>query len=346
MAQCNETAAAANGKDEQVLTFSYIDHCIDKFPSAPPSPPPDGPHTNLQVVYKDHHIDIPTTYILPPQPSYFFRLSPEIRMMIYKYLIPPAKKVRASGVYDHKKHPKEWIFSTKNYLEQPLLSQLWREARQFILQYGSFIFKKTSEDGGLWWNPEEDTLAFHLDYSESFMPHALEGLQGLEQVHSIELDHWQARCMTVTIQWLRLEDGGERQICSVVICFRTPPHVEKHFIPKYFSHVRTIRVWFDDSVSSACEMACFYMGQSNLETCMHQIDAYAKAWQKMDHDNVHFWQQYGLYFSPSSDEVTDGQLMYYAKPRSELVGIEPVEGAYTLISFDELAEEGGKWDNF
>lgn len=90
----------------------------------------------------------------PTSPGALFMLPPELRREIYKGLLPPRKIVKARGAYNYPGRPKKWTFYSLNAVSQPLLTQLCKETRDFILQKGTFIFNDGKEEGGLWWDPE------------------------------------------------------------------------------------------------------------------------------------------------------------------------------------------------
>lgn len=93
-------------------------------------------------------------------PTALFRLPPEIRHMIYKYLIPPPKAIRAASFH----RPTKPEFYTGNHLLQPILAQLCAETRAFILNHGTYIFNKSDTESGLWWNPKHDVLVFEQEW--------------------------------------------------------------------------------------------------------------------------------------------------------------------------------------
>lgn len=130
-------------------------------------------------------------------PTSLFRLPPELRLMIWKLLLPGCRvfKARSSGASmdPRRSDDRRFVFGFDSKVSQPILSQICAESRQCLLDYGhgQFIFGLEGETG-LWWGPE-DVLLFDQDWCLAWSTPSLEGLSGLERVKNIALDPIQAR---------------------------------------------------------------------------------------------------------------------------------------------------------
>lgn len=130
-------------------------------------------------------------------PTSLFRLPPELRLMIWKLLLPGRRviKARSSGAHmdPRRSDDRRFVFGFDSKVSQPILSQICAESRQCLLDYGhgQFIFGLEGETG-LWWGPE-DVLLFDEDWCSGWSTPSLEGLKGLDCVKNIALDSVQAR---------------------------------------------------------------------------------------------------------------------------------------------------------
>lgn len=125
-------------------------------------------------------------------PTSLFRLPPELRLMIWKLLLPGRRvfKARSSGAHmdPRRSDDRRFVFGFDSKVLQPILSQICAESRQCLLDYGQgqFIFGLEGETG-LWWGPE-DVLLFDQDWCLGWSTPSLEGLNGLDCVKNIALD--------------------------------------------------------------------------------------------------------------------------------------------------------------
>ncbi|KAG6357186.1 hypothetical protein INS49_015064 [Diaporthe citri] len=129
-------------------------------------------------------------------PTSLFRLPPELRLMIWKFLLPGRRvfKARSSGAHmdPRRSDDRRFVFGFDSKVSQPILSQICAESRQCLLDYGhgQFIFGLEGE-AGLWWGPE-DVLLFDQDWCLGWSTPSLEGLKALDRVKNIALDSVQA----------------------------------------------------------------------------------------------------------------------------------------------------------
>lgn len=129
-------------------------------------------------------------------PTSLFRLPPELRLMIWKLLLPGRRvfKARSSGASmdPRRSDDRRFVFGFDSKVSQPILSQICAESRQFLLDcgHGQFIFGLEGE-AGLWWGPD-DVLLFDQEWCLGWSTPSLEGLKGLERVRNIALDPIQA----------------------------------------------------------------------------------------------------------------------------------------------------------
>lgn len=129
-------------------------------------------------------------------PTSLFRLPPELRLMVWKLLLPGRRvlKARSFGARldPRRSDDRRFVFGFDSKVSQPILSQLCAESRQCLLDHGhgQFIFGLEGETG-LWWGPE-DVLLFDQDWCIGWSTPSLEGLKGLDFVKNIALDSTQA----------------------------------------------------------------------------------------------------------------------------------------------------------
>lgn len=122
-------------------------------------------------------------------------LPPEIRQLIWEDAIRESKTVQLGGRFDQETG--SWvIFFPRQLVQQPSLTQVCRETRDFMLGIGDFIFGKGPAERGLWWNPKVDILLFTHRWDLRFEWCALEGLRGLEKVKNVVIDQDLARWMS------------------------------------------------------------------------------------------------------------------------------------------------------
>ncbi|KAI7779011.1 hypothetical protein LA080_001441 [Diaporthe eres] len=129
-------------------------------------------------------------------PTSLFHLPPELRLVIWKFLLPGRRVIKARSfgarLDPRRRDDRRFVFGFDSKFSQPILSQICAESRQFLLNFGhgQFIFGLEGETG-LWWGPE-DLLLFDQDWCIGWSTPSLEGLKGLDCVKNIALDSTQA----------------------------------------------------------------------------------------------------------------------------------------------------------
>lgn len=129
-------------------------------------------------------------------PTSLFRLPPELRLMVWKLLLPGRRVLKArsfgAGLDPRRRDDRRFVFGFDSKVSQPILSQICAESRQCLLDFGhgQFIFGLEGETG-LWWGPE-DILLFDQDWCLGWSTPSLEGLKGLDRVKNIALASVQA----------------------------------------------------------------------------------------------------------------------------------------------------------
>jgi hypothetical protein len=130
-------------------------------------------------------------------PTSLFRLPPELRVMIWKLLLPSRRvlKARSSGATMDPRRidDRRFVFGFDSKVSQPILSQICAESRQCLLDYGNgqFVFGLEGE-AGLWWGPQ-DVLLFDQEWCLRWATPSLQGLKSLDFVKNIALDATQAQ---------------------------------------------------------------------------------------------------------------------------------------------------------
>lgn len=146
-------------------------------------------------------------------PTSLFRLPPELRLMIWKLLLPGRRvfKARSSGsnLDPRRGDDRRFVFGFDSKASQPILSQICAESRQCLLDHGNgqYIFGLKGE-AGLWWGPE-DVLLFDREWWLRWATPSLEGLKGLDCVKNIALDADQARY--IYYEYALVEDDNTNQ---------------------------------------------------------------------------------------------------------------------------------------
>lgn len=297
-----------------------------------------APNPTLTLVFLDQYTqDSPpddisspapaTETVVPTQPlapGAFFRLPAEIRSMVYKLLLPKPKIIRASARYRTAKRsngPKRWEFHTGDDLKavQPQLSHICAESRAFLMQHGSYIFKKDKNEGGIWWNSKHDVLVFERWWWEcDHYAYALENLQGLEHVHHVGLDPKNARSLGYQVHYARgpgmtrFADlpgtQSARDVSRVNLAFyptfqetlESQVSIAKvgAFPPQLFPCLRSIAVVFvppylagNDSLHkhtarylrSGPDSVRFELGATEIATVRHQLGRYKQFWFNIDY---------------------------------------------------------------
>lgn len=125
-----------------------------------------------------------------------FRLPPELRLAIWKFLLPGRKVVRARScgatLDPRRTDDRRFVFGFDSKVSQPILSRICAESRQYLLDYGQgqFVFG-LGDEAGLWWGPQ-DVLLFAQDWCLKWSTPSLQGLKGLDYVKKVALDATQA----------------------------------------------------------------------------------------------------------------------------------------------------------
>ncbi|POS77882.1 hypothetical protein DHEL01_v203721 [Diaporthe helianthi] len=114
-----------------------------------------------------------------------FRLPSELRLMIWKFLVPDRKVLRArscgTNLDPRRTDDRRFVFGFDTKVSQPIISQICAESRQCLLNHGNghFVFGLGHETG-LWWGPQ-DVLLFAQD-CRTGMPHFLEYFVALNEL--------------------------------------------------------------------------------------------------------------------------------------------------------------------
>lgn len=178
-----------------------------------------------------------------------YRLAPELRLMIWQLLLPGRRvlSVRTRNESD----PQNARLVLEGHPRQPILSQICQESRNFILRRGRFVFKN-GDDGGFWWNAEDDVLLVDYHCSLGPLSYALEDLDGLRMIQKIAVDSFQA----VALKWYKQEpratESGTladsegqytvRWLLSWGKVYECPSY--QHPILRFFPHIRSLTVHF------------------------------------------------------------------------------------------------------
>lgn len=131
-------------------------------------------------------------------------LPPEIRLMIWELLLPGRRILSIRTRHQDVRQKTHLAFN--GLPSQPVLSQICRESRHFILRRGAFAFKN-GNDGGFWWSPEGDVLLIDQNCHLASLSKTLEDLDGLDMIRNIALDVYQA----VALQWYKQEPRGDKK---------------------------------------------------------------------------------------------------------------------------------------
>lgn len=253
-----------------------------------------------------------------------FRLPAEIRLMVWQQLLPGRRvfSVRTNDVSD----PQSARLRFEGQPRQPILSQICQESRDFILRQGAFIFKN-GNDGGFWWNTEDDVLLVDYHCALGPLSYALESLDGLNMIQNIAVDSYQA----VAFKWYKQEprhpetgtatvdsEGAHtlRWMLSWGKAWDCPSY--KHPILRFFSHARKLTVHFAQPFHdpphrgpSSCDLLgdcsfTFRIPAEDMETAISSFKEFHEKWKNLPggSDSLGFrWRQFNVYqFSPHTRE--------------------------------------------
>ncbi|KAI3394920.1 hypothetical protein diail_2092 [Diaporthe ilicicola] len=129
----------------------------------------------------------------PSGSTSLFRLPPELRRLVWKFLLPGRKVLKARSYRAQlgpiRRQYRRFGFDSK--VSQPILSQICAESRNYVLDHGRFTFGLEGE-AGLWWG-FEDVLLFDEEWCSEIDNPSLRELHGLDCVKNIALDGIQAQ---------------------------------------------------------------------------------------------------------------------------------------------------------
>ncbi|KAG8159111.1 hypothetical protein KVR01_010772 [Diaporthe batatas] len=112
-----------------------------------------------------------------------FRLPPELRLVIWKFLLPGRRVFRARScgarLDPRRTDDRRFVFGFDTKVSQPILSQICAESRQCLLDHGQLVFG-LGDEAGLWWGPQ-DVLLFTGDCCTG-RPHFLEYFTALNEL--------------------------------------------------------------------------------------------------------------------------------------------------------------------
>lgn len=238
----------------------YIDHQMNYEPcaNATRTVENENPH-NLTIVYVDHQLDVPTDLQASVQTRlcHFFRLPPELRLMIWEQLLSEVQFVTA-----RMKKPKHIdgnrcececardrsSIATEDGIKQPVISQLCRESRAFLQERADLVLGREDEPG-LWWIPDRDILKFDQFWHSLDVCPMLVHLKGLHHIQHIYLDEAQGHAITFRAGYDRAAESWKSPK-AVSFGFlnmedRETEYRAQHFVADFFPKLRTITVQFD-----------------------------------------------------------------------------------------------------
>lgn len=196
----------------------------------------------------------------------FFRLPAELRLMIWRMLLPDKRMMKVHARYgisrqatarhitpartEQSPHEPRWFLRPSERPYTPVLLEICQESRALALQHGNFAFQGSQiEDTGMWWNSSVDTLVFGELWNVYTDPWAFVGIQGLENVRRVGLCSSLAEQLVYMVTYRQGTDETLfppelRDPLTVGFTFRQHPDAP-HFIPEFFSHVDTLYVYFE-----------------------------------------------------------------------------------------------------
>lgn len=267
-------------------------------------------------------------------PMSLFGLPPEIRLMIWQLLLPGRRvlSVRTRDEGD----PQNARLALEGQPRQPILSQICQETRIFILRRGAFVFKN-GNDGGFWWNAEDDVLLVDYHCPLGPLSYALEDLDGLGMIQNIAVDSFQA----VALKWYKQEPRSPetgmtadsegqytvRWLLSWGKVYECPSY--KHPILRFFIHIRSLTVHFAEPFhgpphsGSPCDLLgdcsfTFEIPAEDMETAIRRFQDFHQKWTNLPGGSASFgslgrfrWKPLYVYqYSPQ----TLGPIEFCRKP--------------------------------
>lgn len=255
-----------------------------------------------------------------------FVLPPEIRLMVWQLLLPGRRvlSVRTrneSGAQNAR-------LALEGQPRQPILSRICQESRNFILRCGAFVFR-SGNDGGFWWNAEDDVLLVDHHCTLGPLSRALEDLDGLSMIQNIAVDSYQA----VALKWYKQEPRGAetritadsegqytvRWLLSWGKVWECPSY--KHPIMRFFLHIRSLTVHFAEPFHGPphsgppCDLLgdcsfTFEIPAEDMETAIRSFQDFRRKWAGLPGgpDNLGSlcrfrWRELTVYqYAPSTPE--------------------------------------------
>ncbi|KAJ4387582.1 hypothetical protein N0V93_008177 [Gnomoniopsis smithogilvyi] len=254
----------------------------------------------------------------PVSQGSLFCLPLELRRMVYSLLIPLPKKLRPYGRYRRPTcgyGPKQWGVYFDNFrrtIRPPVLTQVCFETRTYMLEIGSFIFTKPINDGGLWWNHEQDSLEFTKDFHVRLEQYVFEDLGGLQHVRKLSFDAYQSIHLAYNAQYTSVSEVEkpvrERDINAVKLCFlaRNDDDEDENWLTRCFPQA----TYFEIDVTNP--IIIFDLEQDREEEVKHNLAELAEFWFKYSRSV----SRCGLYepFYPRMTETYGSSLEYFTKP--------------------------------
>ncbi|KAL1860272.1 hypothetical protein Daus18300_009326 [Diaporthe australafricana] len=226
----------------------------------------------------------------PPGPMDLFRLSPELRQLVWKFLLPDRKVLTArSSTAQQGPYLRYRRFGFHSKVSQPILSQICVESRKYLLNHGQFIFGLAGE-AGLWWR-SEDVLLFDQNWSIEWDTSSLKGLKGLDSVKNIALDAIQATCIQYiyTLSKSGAPDYAGSHDASVgpIVCHGLAPQSITlyysygrgldHFL-KHFKVLESLIIIFECASKTDCQSLGYHSAAqpsaAPISHFLHKSDAY------------------------------------------------------------------------
>lgn len=230
-----------------------------------------------------------------------FRLPAEIRLMVWQQLLPGRRVFSVRTTNDH--DPQRARLRFEGPSRHPILLQICQESRGFILCKGAFIFKN-GNDGGFWWNTEDDVLLVDYHCALGPLSHTLESLDGLNMIQNIAVDSLQA----VAFKWYKQEPRhsetgtatADSEGAHTVRCMLSWGNVDdcpsyRHPILRFFPHAARLTVHFAEPFhnpphskpsSCACDLLgdcsfTFEIPAEDMETAIRNFQEFHEKWENL-----------------------------------------------------------------
>lgn len=196
----------------------------------------------------------------------FFRLPAEIRLIVWRILVPGERIISVRGRYGvsrkaiaqnitparikQSSHEPRWFLrpfhSSPGGPQNPVLLEICQESRDFALQHGSFAFQGSQvEDTGMWWNSSVDVLAFEEPWSNYPDLWAFVGLKGLENIRHVALSSSVAGRLDYVVRYRHEQDKWRlRDPLIIGFAFLQYPGTP-HVVPEFFNHIVSLTIFFD-----------------------------------------------------------------------------------------------------